>query len=177
MRQNTFILAAAAAGATLLFAADVKTDYSHSVDFGQYHTYSWLKVETGDPLWVDRIQRDVNSELTAKGWMEVPSGGDAAVSAFGATHERQTLETFYDGFGGGWRWRGFGPDVATTTVQNTPVGTLVVDIFDGHTKQLIWRGTSNKALSDKPDKNEKKLEDSVQSMFKHFRQPPKASGI
>ena len=72
--------------------------------------------------------------------MQVPSGGDAAVSAFGATHERQTLETFYDGFGG-WRWRGFGPDLATTTA----VGTLVLDIFDGHTQQLICRGTSERA--------------------------------
>ena len=76
--------------------------------------------------------------------MQVPSGGDAAVSAFGATHERQMLETFYDGFGG-WRWRGFGPDLATTTTVNTPVGALVLDISDGHTQQLIWRGTSDRA--------------------------------
>jgi Domain of unknown function (DUF4136) len=97
----------------------------------------------------------------------VDSGGDAAVSAFGATHNQQTLQTFYDGFGGGWFWRGFGgPDLATTTVQNTPVGTLVVDIFDA-------RGNSEKTLSDKPDKNEKKLEESVQAMFKHFPPAPK----
>jgi hypothetical protein len=123
---------------------------------------------------VDRIKRDVDAQLTAKGWMQVPSGGDAAVSAFGATHEKQSLQTFYDGFGGGWRWGGFGPDLATTTTINTPVGTLVVDIFDAHTKQLIWRGTSDRTLSDKPEKNEKKLEDSVQSMFKHFPPPAKS---
>jgi hypothetical protein len=174
MQRNIWISAAFLTGATLLFAADVKTDYSHSVDFGQYHTYSWLKVDAGNPLWVDRIKRDVDGELSAKGWMQVPSGGDAALSAFGATHERQSLQTFYDGFGGGWRWGGFGPELATTTTVNTPVGTLVVDIFDGHSKQLIWRGTSDKTLSDKPEKNEKKLEDSVQSMFKHFPPAPKS---
>ncbi len=173
MKRNILIWAAFITGATLLFAADVKTDYSHSVNFGQYHTYSWLKVDAGNPLWVDRIKRDVDAQLTAKGWMQVPSGGDAAVSAFGATHDRRSLQTFYDGFGGGWRWGGFGPDLATTTTINTPVGTLVVDIFDAHTKQLIWRGTSDKTLSDKPDKNEKKLEDSVQAMFKHFPPPAK----
>jgi hypothetical protein len=174
MKFNLLILAAATTGAVLLFAADVKTDYSHSVDFGQFHTYSWLKVDAGNPLWVDRIKRDVDAQLNAKGWMQVPSGGDAGVSAFGATHERQTLQTFYDGFGGGWRWGGFGPDLATTTTVNTPVGTLVVDIFDAHNKQLIWRGTSDRTLSDKPEKNEKKLEDSVQSMFKHFPPAPKS---
>ena len=173
MKRNILITAVFITGAALLFAADVKTDYSHSVDFGQYHTYSWLKVDAGDPLWIDRIKRDVDGQLSAKGWMEVPSGGDAAVSAFGATHNRQTLETFYDGFGGGWFWQGFGPDLATTTTVNTPVGTLVVDIFDAHTRHLIWRGTAQKTLSDKPTKNEKKLEDSVQDMFKHFPPPAK----
>jgi len=173
MKRNLLLSAAFIAGAALLFAADVKVDYSHSVNFGNYHTYSWLKVDAGNPLWVTRIERDVNEQLMAKGWMEVPSGGDAAVSAFGATHNQQSLETFYDGFGGGWRWGGFG-DIATTTPINTPVGTLVVDIFDAHTKQLIWRGTSEKTLSDKPEKNEKKLEVQVSDMFKHFPPSPKS---
>jgi Domain of unknown function (DUF4136) len=133
-----------------------------------------LKVDAGNSLWVDRIKRDVGAELTAKGWMEVPSGGDAGVSAFGATHDQQSLQTFYDGFGGGWRWGGFGPDVATTTTVNTPVGTLVVDIFSASNKQLIWRGTSENTLSEKPSKNEKKLEDSVKDMFKHFPPAPKS---
>jgi hypothetical protein len=173
MKRNILISAAFVAGAAALLFADVKTDYSHSVDFGNYHTYSWLKVNAGDPLWVDRIERAIDGELTAKGWSKVDSGGDAAVSAFGATHNQQSLQTFYDGFGGGWRWGGFG-DEATTTTINTPVGTLVVDIFDAHSKKLIWRGTSENTLSNKPDKNEKKLENSVQSMFKHFPPAPKS---
>ena len=94
MKRNILITAVFITGAALLFAADVKTDYSHSVDFGQYHTYSWLKVDAGNPLWIDRIKRDVNGQLSAKGWMEVPSGGDTAVSAFGATHNRQTSKPF-----------------------------------------------------------------------------------
>jgi Domain of unknown function (DUF4136) len=160
-------------GAALLIAADVKTDYSHSTDFNQFHTYSWLKVQAGNSLWTDRIKHDVDTEFAAKGWSQVPSGGDAAVSAFGATHQQPTLETYYDGFGGGWFWRG-GPDFATTTVETTPVGTLVVDIFNARDKKLIWRGTASNVLSDHPEKNEKKLADSVQDMFKHF--PPPARG-
>ena len=156
----------------VLALASVKTDYSHSADFGQYHTYSWLKVEAGNPLWTDRISSSVNSALSAKGWQEVSSGGDASVSAFGATHTEQTLQTFYDGFGGGWFWRGM-DGLATTTVENTPVGTLVVDIFDTKTKKLIWRGSASDTLSSKPEKNEDKLDKSVSEMFKHFPPPSK----
>lgn len=50
----------------------------------------------------------------------------------------------------------------------------MVDIFDGHSKKLIWRGTVSNALSGKPEQNEKKLQKSVQDLFKNF--PPKPKG-
>ncbi len=163
-----------AAGVLVLLAAKVMVDYNHNVDFTRYKTYSWIKVEAGDPLWPDRIMSAVDSQLTAKGWTKVPDSGDASLSAFGATHTQPRLETFYNSLGGGWYWNGFGDGVAYTTVENIPIGTLVVDIFDTPTKKLIWRGRAEDALSDKPEKNEKKLEKVVEEMFKHF--PPKPKG-
>lgn len=153
--------------ASATFGQDVKTDYDHHADFGAYKTYSWMKVQTQDPLWVDRIKRAVNRELSAKGWMMVPSGGDASLVAIGTTKEKQTLDTFYDGMPG-WGWGGFGD--ATTTTETYKVGTLVLDIFDSKTKKLLWRGTSNDTLSGKPEQNEKKLDKAVMKMFDHF--PP-----
>jgi hypothetical protein len=43
------------AGALIVLAAKVTTDYSHTADFSHYSTYSWLDVKAGDPLWPDRI--------------------------------------------------------------------------------------------------------------------------
>jgi len=155
------------AGVALLLAS-VKTDFDHNADFGHYKTYSWIgNAKATDDLWSERIMQDVDQQLAAKGWSKVQSGGDATVSAFGRTHNEQTLETFYTGMGGGWRWRGGFGD-AMTTVENTPVGTLVVDVFDASSKKLIWRGTATDTLSAHPDKNEKKLEHSVADMFKKF---------
>lgn len=69
---------AASIGLTLALAGvssaqHVKTDYDHGANFGQYKTYSWEKVQTKDPLLVDRIKSAVNSALAAKGWTEAPS--------------------------------------------------------------------------------------------------------
>src|ERR1700694_4475944 len=136
--------------ASVSLAQQVKTDYDRSANFGQYRTYSWQNVNTRDPLMVDRIKSAVNAALAAKGWTEVPSGGDAAVVAIETTQNQQTLDTFYNGFGGGWRWGGFGN--ATTTVENYKVGTLVVDIFDASNKKLIWRGAASDTLSSNSDK-------------------------
>src|SRR5437879_12117526 len=131
--------------ATVSLAQQVKTDYDHSVNFGQYKTYSWEKVQTKDPLLVDRIKDAVNSALNAKGGTLVPSGGDVEVFAIETTQNRQTLDTFYNGFGGGRRWGGFGD--ATTTVETYRVGTLVIDLFDAKTEKLLWRGSSSDTLS------------------------------
>lgn len=162
------------AGACLLLAAKVTTDYDHKVDFGRYHTYSWKRVRASDQLWQERITRDVDQQLAAKGWRRVPDGGDVALMAFGSRSNQQSLNTFYDDLGGGWFWGGFGDGMATTTVTDTPIGTLVVDMFDPQTKHLLWRGRASDALSDKPEKNTKKLENAVKDLFEHF--PPKSNG-
>ena len=153
------------------FAQQVKTDYDHSANFGQYKTYSWANVQTRDPLLVDRIKDAVNGALTAKGWTQVASGGDVSVTATEITQNRQTLNTFYDGFGGGRRFGGGFGD-ATTTTDTYKVGSLVIDLSDAKTNTLIWRGSSSDTLSDNADKNTKNLDKGVQKMFKHF--PPEA---
>ncbi len=159
--------------ACIVFAT-VVTDYNHAVDFHKYKTYSWIKVKVDDPLWEDRITRAVDTQLVAKGWGKVPMNGDAAIAAYGSVHEKKSLETWYSGFGGGWHWRGWGgAGLATTTVDETPVGTLAIDIFDGSTQGLIWRGRASETLTSKPEKDEKKLDKIVAEMFKKFPPPSK----
>ena len=159
-----------------LSAQQVKTDYDRSANFAQYKTYSWEQVKTKDPLFVDRIKSDVHAALAAKGWTEVPSGGDVSIIAIQTTQEQQTLNTFYDGFGGGWGWRRFGGGGfgdATTTTETYQVGTLVIDLFDTKTKQLIWRGTASDTLSNNSNKNIENLNKGVEKLFKKF--PPGSS--
>ena len=150
--------------------ASVSTDYDHKVNFANLKTYSWGKVQTANSIWDDRVKSAIDSQLAAKGWTQVPSGGDVVVNAFGKAHSEQTLNTFYNDFGG-WRWGGFGD--STTTTDTYKVGTLVVDMFDANSKNLIWRGSSSDTLSSNPEKNTKKLDSEVHKMFEHF--PPNSS--
>jgi hypothetical protein len=166
----------AAFTATASFAQQVKTDYDRGANFAQYKTYSWEQVKTKDPLDANRIKNAVNAVLAAKGWTQVDSGGDVCIVAMEITQNQQTLNTFYDGFGGGWGWRRFGGGgfgEATTTTETYKVGTVIVDLFDTKTKQLVWRGSSSDTLSNNSDKNIKNLDKGVQKMFKNF--PPGSS--
>jgi hypothetical protein len=88
---------------------------------------------------------------------------------------------FYNGarvFGDGWGHRGWwggigGPVEATTTVENTPVGTLHIDIFAGQSKNVIWHATMSDTLSSKPEKNDEKMKKDVEEAFKKFPPPSK----
>jgi hypothetical protein len=170
-RKISLLVAIAFLFTAASFAQQVKTDYDRSADFTQYKTFSWENVHTQNPLWVDRIKSAVNSALAAKGWTLVDSGGSVSIMALEMNQTHQTLDTYYDGFGGGWGWRrwgggGFGD--ATTTTSTYTVGTLVVDLFDSKTKALIWRGSASDTLSDKSDKNIKHLDKAVDKLFEHF---------
>jgi Domain of unknown function (DUF4136) len=162
-----FLIALTAA----VFADNVKTDYDHSAKFNQVKTYSWAKIKTANSIWDDRVKGAIDKELAAKGWTQVPSGGDVSLVAIEKTSIQQQYDTFYDDFGGFRRFGGFGE--STTSVDNYKVGTLMVSMFDGNSKQLIWRGTSSGALSGNPEKNTKQLDKDVAKMFKNF--PPKAN--
>jgi hypothetical protein len=152
---------------TAVFADDVAIDYDHTANFNQVKTYSWSKVQTANSIWDARVKDTIDKQLAAKGWTQVSSGGDIALVVVEKTSIHQQYDTFYDGFGGR-RFGGFGE--STTSVDNYKVGTLVVSMFNDHSKQLIWRGTSSSDLSGNPEKNAKKLDKDVNKMFKKF--PP-----
>jgi hypothetical protein len=174
LRRISLVAALAAIFFTISTVAQkVETDYDHSANFSQYHTYSWGIVHAEDPLFEGRIRDAVDRALQAKGWQPAPSGGDAIVTAVAAKQEKTQYTTFYDGLGPGWGWRGWGPSMATTNVDNIPVGTLVIDIYDSSTHHLLWRGLAHDQLSDKPEKNTQKLDKAVEKLFDHF--PPRRS--
>jgi len=152
-----------------VFAQDVKVDYEKSFDFSTLKTFA-LKIGTawGNPIGEKRVTGEIEAELIKKGWTKAEEAqANAVVILHGATQQKRDLNTFYSGYGG-WRWGGMG--TAQTTVSEYTVGTLVVDIFDAKSKQLVFRGTATDELSDKPEKNVKKVEKAAEKMFKNF--PP-----
>lgn len=181
--QAVLLAVALIACSLVAFAADVRTDYDHSANFAQYNTYSWGKVQSSNPFFASRIQHAVDNQLQSRGWQLMPSGGAVTIFATDNIHNQQEVQTMYDnlgygwGFGWGWRswaWSGGWADpypTSTTTTIDKPVANLVVDIFEGSSKKLLWRGLATENLSDNSDKNTKKLNGDINQMFREF--PPK----
>jgi hypothetical protein len=156
------------------FAQHVKSDYDHRANFAQYKTYSWDSVRTQDPSSADRIKAALERVLTRKGWMRVDSGGRVSIVVIEITQDQETLDTFYDSFATPWGWRHVGARGFRGTAKTAkyPTGTLVVDLFDVNTKQLIWRSSSSGAFSSGSQDNGSTLDKDIDKMFRWFPPTP-----
>jgi hypothetical protein len=179
--MNVRTMAVAAALSVIGVAAfpqDVKVDFDKDANFANLKTFA-VKIGTAwnNPLGEKRVVGEIEETLGQKGWTKAEADkADAIVVLHGATEKQKTLNTFYSGGYGGYGWRGWGAGsmgTATTTTSEYMVGTLVVDIFDAKTKQLVFRGAAQDELSDKPEKNIKKMDKAANKMFKDF--PPGAA--
>ena len=159
-------------------AQDVKTDFDKAFDFSTVKTYS-IRIGTawGNDLSQRRVLAEFDEAIAGKGWKKAAEGqSDIQVILHGATQTKHNATTFYTGMGGGYggyRYGGMGVGSAQTMVSEYQVGTLVADMFDAKTKNLVFRGTAEDEISDNPEKNAKKLEKASSKMFKNFPPTPK----
>lgn len=170
----TFCLTLAVAGS--LSAQKVSTDWDHSANWSKYNSY-YIQIQKafGTQLSQERAIAAVDSALQSRGWKKVPTldAASAAVLVSGAGQKQETSTTMYTGGGfAGWGWGGGGMGMATTSTSQYVVGTLVVDIFDVATKQLLFRGQAQETVSSNSEKNIKAMYKAAEKMFKDF--PPTA---
>jgi hypothetical protein len=170
------ILASLALTAVLAGCSSITTnaDYNPATDFSKYKTFAWH--ETGDikdPIWRDRIRSAVSAELMRKGYREDDSNPNLWVVAHTRLDEQTQINTYNSGWGYGWGWYGGGVGMTTSTVQQIPVGTLIVDLVDANQKEMVWRGTATKTLdpSSSPEDKQAHLQEAVTKMFENY--PPK----
>jgi hypothetical protein len=159
----------------LASAQDVKIDFDKAYDFSTVKTYGIsIGTKWGNDLSERRVLTEIDEAIAAKGWKKVEAAQANAIFVLhGATQTKRSANTFYSGGYGGYGYRGFGGmGSSQTVVSEYAVGTLVVDIFDAKSKQLIFRGIAEDEISDNPEKNAKRLEKASTKLFKDF--PPKA---
>ena len=148
---------------TEAFAQKATSDYDRAVDFAKFRSYKWERGQSApNPLVDKRIVAAIDTQLESKGWTKTGAEPSAVVVYYAAIDAEKQLNAW----GTGPRWRGMG----TVTVDTIYTGQLVVDVYDAATRQLIWRGTVSDTVSDRPEKNEKRLNEAVARLFKQF--PP-----
>jgi Domain of unknown function (DUF4136) len=173
MRKVATVLGIVAGVLTLACSTlTTAVDYDHTITWSQFHTYQLVE-GTRDPVTFTqkRIEDAINGQLSGKGWQAVSSNPDVLVYTHTVlTHQKQWNSTSMGGWG--YRgWGGMGGGMATVTETNIPIGTLVVDLVNPKTKELVWRGTASDQVSGSGE-DQGKIQDAVAALFKNFPPAP-----
>ena len=142
--------------------AAVKPDYDLTHDFAGDQTWEWAEPRVefrpsddpriGGELMAGRIEQAVAEQLDARGPRPVleSKAADLQVKSYVLVEKRQ--ENVTTSFGGYWGtgWGGFwgGPAVQTYPVDYRQL-TLQIDLLDGDTGRLVWRGIESERMSER----------------------------
>ena len=167
-----FALAAGIAWAKVTF------DFDPSVDFSRYSTYAWIEhdnsVESVIPEHLNlRLRRVTEDVLAEKGLEPAPAPPQTDLLLtyyFSDKHDIQinyVPYAPYSPWGYGY-WGGFNDGY--TEVRSYTKGTLVLDIVDARTHQLVWVGVLEKEVQSANPPGSR-IEKAVSKLLKNF--PPK----
>jgi hypothetical protein len=170
MKRASSVVVLCLAVCTLAFAQHVRTEWDHSADFAGFHTYAWqASPEPAKGDWNQAIIDAIDKQLQAKGLTKVDSDPDVAV-----VYSRSIDKESTQGLAGGYvippNLDTGGPGIPAIA-RSWEEGTLVVELDNPKTKQVVWRGSASKTLSDNNNKNLKSLDKAVAKLFREY--PPK----
>ena len=159
MRLRLLVPIACVLLATIAYAQKVTFDSNPSAPFASYKTYAWTQgTSTADSLMEQRIHEGVAAQLALKGLTPTNATPDLFVATHAVTQDHPQL--LVNGFG--WGLGG------VASVENYTVGTLVVDLYDAKTRQMVWCGVATDSVSSKPQKNAERINKAIEKMFAKY---------
>jgi len=163
------------------------TDFDHKADFSKYRTFAWGKseVDVSNPVYesdliTKRIQTAVEEELAKRGVVESSTNPDFIVKYHTYTEEKKRTEGVYPyrygfypygffPFAFGWRYPYYMGSPAE--VREYTEGTLILDMIDHSTGELVWRGSVSGNVEDTA-RLKKQVEKAVQAIMKKYPVSP-----
>ena len=166
------------------FGQKVSIAYDRNYDASHIETFAWrttpeTSVEGTHPLLHSRILEGLAYYITMNGAREVQTDPAVWVTYHASTTEQLRFDTTTYGYGypGAWYggygrrgYYGYGGGTTITTVSTYELGTLVVDLWDAKTDELVWRGTvKDITLSDGLGKMTKRIDKALKKMVRKWQ--------
>jgi hypothetical protein len=176
MKKALGIAAVAVLIALPAAAQKVQIDYDKTVDFSKYKTFAWVDTEDSlqqmSPLMHSRLKNAIEHQFGSSGITQVKP--DQSPDFYITYHTDAKDEVHYNttnygyGYGRGW-YRGGALGSSTTTATTYTKGTLIIDLWDAKTKNLIWRGVSTATVPENPEKGAKLIDSTIAKLAKKWQ--------
>jgi hypothetical protein len=187
MRTTQFFIAAAAlALAGCAAPIRVRTAVSPDANLGSGRTFRVLPApkqrtpsaqsSTNDPMLVNSmsnraLRTDLAQGFEGKGYVVNDSNPDFAVAYYASTRQRLDVSAWDYGYLWRPRW-----SVVPMVTQYTQ-GTLIVDVIDPKSQEILWRGQGVAAVSDDEQRYERELQKTVAAILAKFPAAAPLPGI
>ena len=152
----------------------LSTDYDQKIDFSNFHTYRWhadnkhneASLKYLDHIMDQRIRSAIDQRLQLQNYSKSTTGPvDFLVNYSIVVEDKTDIRTYnnYNGMYPGYAYRagygyyggGVGYGSSETQVTHYQQGTLIIDIINPKTDQLMWRGSADGRLPQESDKDER----------------------
>lgn len=148
---------------TACASAQVSSEHDKTADLSRYRTYAWITgTQAANPMIEQRIRRAVDHQLAAKGLRKVKEAADLQVATHASTRVEQQVNTESLGYG----YSGAGWSGNMVNVRNVDVGTLMLDLVDASSQQLVWRGMATAVVGH--SMSQEKMDKTVGKMLSSF---------
>jgi hypothetical protein len=154
-------------------AQDVRYNSMPDTDFSKFHTYKWISVEGGastNQIMDAQIKQAVDVQFATKGLTKTDDDKADLYIDYQVAESQQ--KQWYAYGTGGMRWGG---GMASATESTITTGSLVLDMYEPGSKQLVWTGTATKTVDPnaKQDKIQKDLNKAMAKLLKNYPPPAK----
>lgn len=131
-----------------------------------FQYFSWVEggedngeVRGKNPMVEKYVRKAVEKELIMKGYTKVePEYANFLVSWFGKVNEKvkeQSIDHFYRSYGYGTLSAKMKDSVAKGAIKSSyKEGTLVLDVVDSKSKEVVWRGVGTDTIFDDMSDNQ-----------------------
>jgi len=155
---------------------NVSSHVQPGLDFGQFHTWKWVQADAlpatdarmNNAFFQDHFQGAVERALAVRGLVQTGSNSEPAdllvhyhaniAPRIEVAHGDPTSGACYD-------------ENCNVRVFENEVGTMVIDVVDGRTNRLIWRGWAQSPVGgelEHPQTFQKRIDEAVRRMFQRF---------
>jgi hypothetical protein len=166
------------ASAAACASPKVGYDYDRGTNFSGYHTYEWMaskQESTGDTrldssLVDARIRTAIGAHLRSKGYTAPIGGSPDFYVAYHVGVKDMMKESSTQNYIGD---RAHGTYTTIRDVSPYKEGTLLIDIVDAASKQLVWQASALAEVEPgmTPEERDERIGGIVYAMLAHF--PPK----
>jgi hypothetical protein len=172
MRTLAGVVACLAACTPL--SMQIQSGQRPGTNFSGYADYAWTTAAARSPEWPaknDRAAMDwqlrslIDQQMAKRGYALV--GNDGADLLIDYRIQRREVE-MQDSFSDYAQYRAAGGEAGPgeAWVEGYEQGTLIVEVSDGRTRQLVWYGSASAVVN--PKLREKRLPVAVERIFEQF---------